>query len=333
MRPKVIAIVCAAIIVVQVMFSFGAVPWLTRSRLFGVIEASALTDGTNVARTANNLPALTENPLLQAAAQEKANDMATKGYFAHTSPTGITPWHWLTDVGYSFVYAGENLAVNFSDSQDVTTAWLNSPEHRANILDVNFTQIGIATAQGFYDGRPATYVVEFFGTPAVAVASIAQTGPSSQKGGQKAIAVARTIVVKRVSPPPVVAINPVTGTEPIAVAVKGAEISAGQLMDSSGRNAVQVSAGVLTSAIPAVTPAVNRDQTNIVQRAIANPAQTLNNVYFLVIAFFLFALGLNVFIEIRVQHPDLILSGLAVVSLAGIFIIANQQAILKTIIK
>ena len=106
LRPKVIAIVCAAIIVVQVMFSFGAVPWLTRSRLFGVIEASALTDGTNVARTANNLPALTENPLLQAAAQEKANDMATKGYFAHTSPTGITPWHWLTDVGYSFVYAG-----------------------------------------------------------------------------------------------------------------------------------------------------------------------------------------------------------------------------------
>ena len=48
--------------------------------------------------------------------------------------------------------AGENLAVNFSDSQDVTNAWMNSPEHRANILNGDFTQIGIATAQGTYKG-------------------------------------------------------------------------------------------------------------------------------------------------------------------------------------
>jgi len=47
-----------------------------------------------------------------------------------------------------FTYAGENLAVDFSDSQDVTTAWLNSPEHRANIMDTHFTQFGIAIATG-----------------------------------------------------------------------------------------------------------------------------------------------------------------------------------------
>ena len=96
---------------------------------------------------------------------DKANDMVANNYFAHTSPSGLTPWYWFEQVGYGFTYAGENLAVNFSDSQDVTNAWMNSAEHRANILNANFTQIGIATATGTYNGAPATYVVEDFGTP------------------------------------------------------------------------------------------------------------------------------------------------------------------------
>jgi hypothetical protein len=108
--------------------------------------------------------------LLTVAAQDKANDEATKGYFAHTSPQGLTPWYWFQQVGYNFDYAGENLAVNFSDSEDVTTAWMNSPEHRANILNTDFTQIGIAAAQGVYEGEPTTFVVEEFGTPAPAAA-------------------------------------------------------------------------------------------------------------------------------------------------------------------
>jgi len=53
--------------------------------------------------------------LLEQAAQLKANDMAEKGYFAHTSPDGKTPWEWLKDVSYPFLAAGENLAVNFLD--------------------------------------------------------------------------------------------------------------------------------------------------------------------------------------------------------------------------
>ena len=164
---------CMVALVAESAFVFGAKYIMPQSKLFGIIEVNALVDETNQNRVANGLPDLQVSPLLQAAAQEKANDEATKGYFAHTSPQGLTPWYWFQQVGYNFDYAGENLAVNFSDSQDVTNAWMNSPEHRANILSTDFTQIGIATAQGIYDGEPTTFVVEEFGTPAPAAAPVA----------------------------------------------------------------------------------------------------------------------------------------------------------------
>jgi len=122
-------------------------------KAFGIIEVNALVDETNQNRVTNGLPDLQVSSLLTAAAQDKANDEATKGYFAHTSPQGLR-MVLVPAVGYNFDYAGENLAVNFSDSEDVTTAWMNSPEHRANILSTDFTQIGIAAAQGVYEENP-----------------------------------------------------------------------------------------------------------------------------------------------------------------------------------
>ena len=70
--------------------------------------------------------------------------MAQKGYFAHVSPEGLTPWYWLGEVGYTFSHAGENLAVNFAEPEEVVDAWMNSLAHRTNILNGNFQEIGIA---------------------------------------------------------------------------------------------------------------------------------------------------------------------------------------------
>ncbi|HVW82929.1 MAG TPA: CAP domain-containing protein [Candidatus Paceibacterota bacterium] len=139
-----------------------------RSSSLAAVVASVLVDLANQNRAESGVHGLAVSPLLAQAAQEKADDMASKGYFAHTSPDGKTPWYWFGAVGYSFAYAGENLAVDFSDSQAVEDAWMNSPAHRANILDAHFTEVGIATAEGTYQGRPATFVVEEFGTPAAA---------------------------------------------------------------------------------------------------------------------------------------------------------------------
>lgn len=146
---------------------------LLNSPSLAAVISAVLVDLTNSDRAAHTVGGLTVNPLLTAAAQAKANDMATRGYFAHVSPDGKNSWYWFREAGYSFIYAGENLAVDFHDSGDVVRAWMNSPTHRRNMLDGNFTEIGIATAQGTYQGRPTTFVVQMFGTPARATAAVA----------------------------------------------------------------------------------------------------------------------------------------------------------------
>ena len=125
---------------------------------------SVLVFVTNEERQLAQIPELQTSEKLTFAAQMKANDMAQKGYFAHTSPEGHTPWFWLQASGYDYEKAGENLAVNFVDSHDVVDSWMDSPTHKANIVNEKYREIGIATATGEYDGREAIFVAQFFGT-------------------------------------------------------------------------------------------------------------------------------------------------------------------------
>lgn len=138
---------------------------LSRTDMLAAVASSAMIDVTNQDRGSLGLTPLRTSALLTRAAQEKADDMAAKGYFAHVSPEGLTPWHWMSDVGYQYVFAGENLAVNFDDSAQVVQAWMNSPTHRANIVSQNFSEIGIATARGMYLGQESTFVVQMFARP------------------------------------------------------------------------------------------------------------------------------------------------------------------------
>ncbi len=118
---------------------------------------------TNKERADVGIPRLLYSQALADSAQLKASDMARGGYFAHISPNGRTPWYWFKQKGYDFLYAGENLAVNFTSSGDINTAWMNSQGHKANILNKNFTEIGVATAKGLYKGKETTFVVQMFG--------------------------------------------------------------------------------------------------------------------------------------------------------------------------
>ena len=134
------------------------------------VISSVIVDLVNGDRGTNDLGGLTWSPVLAKAAQAKADDMAAKGYFAHVSPEGVNSWYWFRQAGYNFVYAGENLAVDFYDSADVERAWMASPTHRANILNGHYTEIGVATAQGVYQGHLTTFAVQMFGQPAKATA-------------------------------------------------------------------------------------------------------------------------------------------------------------------
>ena len=135
------------------------------SPYIAAVISAVLVDLANDDREEQALNGLRINPKLVAAAQAKANDMAKKGYFSHTTPEGHDSWHWFKGVKYDYSYAGENLAVDFTESKDVQQAWMASPTHRGNILNENYTEIGIATAHGTYKGHPAVFAVQMFGRP------------------------------------------------------------------------------------------------------------------------------------------------------------------------
>lgn len=128
------------------------------------IQLDALLSTTNTKRQENGLPALALNSQLSAAAAAKASDMFAKGYWAHISPSGTTPWEFIKGAGYAYTVAGENLAKNFSDSGGVVEAWMNSPTHRENILKGNYKEVGFAIVNGVLNGEETTLVVQMFGT-------------------------------------------------------------------------------------------------------------------------------------------------------------------------
>lgn len=138
-----------------------------------------IIDLTNKSRAAIGIQTLGKNPILSAAAKAKLEDMFAKQYFAHVSPEGITPWNFIRNAGYPYRLAGENLALDFTTPEEAHAALMNSPSHKANILNPSYREIGIAVAQGNLNGRPSIIVVEHFGrlfnAPQTAASSTAKT--------------------------------------------------------------------------------------------------------------------------------------------------------------
>ena len=117
-------------------------------------------DLINKQRTQNGLSSLKENSELQRVARIKAQDMVNNNYFSHTSPTYGSPFDMMKSFKISYNTAGENIAGNSSNSSAVT-AWMNSPGHRANILNGSFNQTGIGVVTGSKYGK--IYVQMFIG--------------------------------------------------------------------------------------------------------------------------------------------------------------------------
>jgi len=347
LRPRTVWFVLMVVIAAQAAFLFGSTYLAPHSRLFGEILVNALVDETNQSRTVNNLPALKDNALLQAAAQDKANDMVANGYFAHTSPAGVTPWYWFEHVGYGFSYAGENLAVNFVNSEDVTNAWMNSPGHRANILNGDFTEIGMATAQGMYQGRSAIFVVELFGAPAAQPIAFVNAAAAAESPAAKPVVVPPAPVATAPAPAPtpkpvtkpiakptptvptpsvvtVVASTSLTETssQQIFVAVKGAETS--NVSSSVPASVSTQPATVSANGTPSLMPVVQQE-SSVFQALFANPAAVANYFYLLLMIIFAITIGMHVFVKMEFHHPKLIFSGLLVIIVTGVFILLNQH--------
>lgn len=134
-------------------------------------DASSLTISgvlitTNKERVAKQFPALKLNTALNKSASIKLQDMFTNQYFKHVSPKGLSVSDLVRQAEYGYIVVGENLALgNFGGDIPVVTAWMNSPGHRANILDPRYQDVGIAVGKGMYNGRVQWIAVQHFGKP------------------------------------------------------------------------------------------------------------------------------------------------------------------------
>ena len=134
------------------------------------LTVAGVIDDTNAQRAENNedgnLQPLAESKTLDAIATLRLDDMFENQYFAHVSPTGQSAVTVASSVGYLHLALGENLAEGmFAGDSGVVTAWMNSPGHRANILDTHYTEIGVAVREGVFDGQQSWIAVQVFGKP------------------------------------------------------------------------------------------------------------------------------------------------------------------------
>lgn len=165
LRDRAISIFILLFLLIKVIFSFNLI-LVKQSSLFADISAQKIFSLTNEIRQEYGLATVTENTLLNQAAQYKAQDMLQNSYFSHYSPIGISPWYWIEKSGYDYYYAGENLAMNFLDSEEVVRGWFNSPTHKDNLLNANYQEMGIAVISGDFnnEGINRILVVQLFGS-------------------------------------------------------------------------------------------------------------------------------------------------------------------------
>lgn len=164
LRHHMLAHTSALLILLKVA-ALGIVAITPNTASLSTITANRIVQLSNEERKNVGAAALTINSKLTQAAAQKGQDMLKNQYFAHISPSGVTPWFWMQKNGYSYSVAGENLAIDFVDAENVITAWLNSPSHKANMLSKEYTETGVAVVTGEFQGGTSIIVVHMFGKP------------------------------------------------------------------------------------------------------------------------------------------------------------------------
>ncbi len=259
------------------------------SPFVAAVISALLVDYANQDRVADQLNGLKINPKLAAAAQAKADDMAAKGYFSHTTPEGYDSWHWFRLVGYDYSYAGENLAVDFSESSDVEKAWMASPTHRENILNAHYTEIGIATAKGTYKGHEAIFAVQMFGRPS-------------------AVEVARAVGAPPAAPQP--------------AAIAASTVQPSQVLGEASKSGDPIREPAASNGASAaiMTPA----QVPWWAWLAVQPKQTLRYAYLIIGLLILFALFGDMEWEIKQHHiRHAMKAGVALATMSMLFIVAD----------
>tara|TARA_B100000745_G_scaffold264509_1_gene189248 strand:+ start:636 stop:1793 length:1158 start_codon:yes stop_codon:yes gene_type:complete len=350
------------VVLVVLSFTFAnlhAILWITSDWMVSAVLPSVVVDLTNEERVESALGALKRNPALDEAARLKAQDMAKNEYFAHYSPDGISPWYWFAQADYNFVNAGENLAIHFTDSAELMDAWMDSPTHRTNIMNGNYTEIGVGTAEGTFDGYDTVYVVQLFGTPAAAPASVdteivqvaqaAEIEPEPTTVASQTIIETESTVAEEVAD---VLAQEVTLTEDVVIVaaepepITVEEVVSEPVVSPTATSSADVvdmevtetgvvlfsdlvstsTGGVPASISPEDAPVSN--EASYIFEVLTQPHVMLQMLYVLVGLFVLGSLLLSILIEIRRQQPvQIVYSGALLALMTGLFYVHSALSV------
>lgn len=304
LRMKNIRVIVAIVFMLQIgLFGIQFLPALNilSNNFLASVLPSVLGDLTNQNRKAQNLNTLTVSPLLNRVAELKAKDMAEKGYFAHVSPEGKQPWYWFGLVGYQYEFAGENLAVDFTDSHDVTLAWMNSPGHKANIMKNAYTEMGTGIATGTFNGNPTIFVAQVFGKPLIAKAENINT-----------VTVTNTTPPAKATPTNVKS-SSVKAETKVATDVPPTKLSQNQTPIAE----------VKTEPVVETKP-TTYSQPTLFEKLVTSPRSVVNIVLIILGSLVLLAIILKLAIRMDKKHPALITNGLVVLVLIfGVYVTDN----------
>lgn len=347
-RKKGVRILLGLIIGAELLFLLqNALLRLPLTSYLASVFPSAVVQLTNQEREIRNLKELAVNPLLEKAAQMKAEDMAQKGYFAHVSPSGETPWVWLDRAGYAYAAAGENLAVHFFDSKDLVNAWMDSPGHSANILQNEFTETGIGIATGTPRGseRATVFIVQFFGVPSVVSLSSAALMKEGAKENVPQSVRVQTLPKNSAAKPPVQPSEISSGAQ--AKEKLSSSVSQQETSENAQGTVISARSDLTVTRVPSAfafaeatadkseeTPAAHISYffhrfPTMARLVLSSGAFALPKTLSETFSIFLFvfvsvAFALAILIKIRVQHTDVMLYGAGILAFAAIALMANQ---------
>jgi hypothetical protein len=336
-RPHLLQRTAMGVMLALVLITFTAANlqaliWLNVEWLVSAVLPAVVVTETNDERADGAIGPLVRSETLDRAAQLKAEHMAAVGYFAHYAPDGTSPWHWFRATNYRFVHAGENLAVHFNDSREVVRAWMNSPTHRANIMNGNYTEIGIGIAEGEYEGYDTVFVVQLFGTPAApaptpvlpdSVTVVSESVSEPAQGASPLVAAAEeTIVTEPVTPAPEAQPVPVTlpDTSRTEVEPTPAEIPVTEVVaadpDQLAEQFISTSTN-LTPATSAGTTALEPSRVSPLGVLATSPQLVLQVLYSLLAAFVVSILLVSIVVETRRHNPIQIVYSLGLLLVMG----------------
>lgn len=144
---------------------------------------------SNYERVQAGLLPFVESAALNRSATKKNSDMVIHQYFAHTRPGSSVGFDSFVDgENYSFIKVGENLAMgSFSTATELVSAWMNSPEHRHNVLDPAYREIGVSISEVIIKGKSTTLITQHFGDPRSSCPSISSATKNSIESLKKDI--------------------------------------------------------------------------------------------------------------------------------------------------